>query len=134
MKPHTFNFSIKFSLLDASDILTSDNSKPNVLIFNGPRTNEPNEGVVLTSLKMAKIASSMKAGDLLLVCITGGGSALLTLPVPLEKDKSPVDESTKRLSLEAIIKTTKVLSLDGASIQEVSINCILIYKYLVSWA
>ncbi|VUZ55258.1 unnamed protein product [Hymenolepis diminuta] len=70
---------------------------------------------------MAKIASYMKAGDLLLVCITGGGSALLTLPEPLEKGKSPVDESTKRLSLEAIIKTTKVLSLDGASIQEINI-------------
>ncbi|VDN97021.1 unnamed protein product [Rodentolepis nana] len=112
-------------LCDANEILTNDGSKPNVFIFNGPRTNEPNAEVVLASLKMAKMASNMKAGDLLLVCITGGGSSLLALPAPLEKGKSALDESVNRLSLEAIVKTTKILSLDGACIQEVGINCTL---------
>nr|CDS29067.1 glycerate kinase [Hymenolepis microstoma] len=107
-------------LCDVNEILTSDGSKPNIFIFNGPRTNEPNAEVVRASLKMAKIASSMKTGDLLLVCITGGGSALLTLPAPLEKGKLALDESVNRLSLEAIIKTTKMLSLDGASIQDLN--------------
>lgn len=78
---------------------------------------------------MAKIASRMKAGDLLLVCITGGGSALLTLPAPLDPAMSPTGKTVDRLRLDAIKETTKMLSLNGASIQEVFLLLIDLLKF-----
>ncbi len=71
---------------------------------------------------MAQVASEMKEGDMLIVCITGGGSAMLTLPSPIDESVSPLDPTAKRIPLQAIVETSKLLSLDGASIQEVSSN------------
>ncbi len=68
---------------------------------------------------MAQVASEMKEGDMLIVCITGGGSAMLTLPSPIDESVSPLDPTAKRIPLQAIVETSKLLSLDGASIQEV---------------
>ncbi|VDK32045.1 unnamed protein product [Taenia asiatica] len=107
-------------LFTDADIKSASSSKSDVFMFYGPRTNEPNEEVIKSSLKMAKIAAKMEAGDLLLVCISGGGSALLTLPSPVDPTVSPSDFSTKRLNLGAIVKTSKLLSLEGATIQELN--------------
>lgn len=77
--------------------------------------------VIKSSLKMAQIASEMKEGDLLLVCITGGGSAMLALPSPLDINQNSLSDKAERMPLNAIIETSNLLSLDGASIQEVGI-------------
>ncbi|EUB64558.1 Glycerate kinase [Echinococcus granulosus] len=107
-------------LFSDADIKSASRTKSKVFTFYGPRTNEPNEEVVKSSLKMAKIAAEMEAGDLLLVCISGGGSALLTLPSPIDPTVSPCNFSAKRLSLDAIVRTSKLLSLEGAAIQELN--------------
>lgn len=120
----------KFRLFSDADIELASSSKSDIFLFYGPRTNEPNEEVIKSSLKMAKIATKMKAGDLLLVCISGGGSALLTLPSPVDPTVSPFDFSTKRLNLEAIIKTSKLLSLEGATIQEVCLIFLFIFRVM----
>ncbi|KAM7540400.1 hypothetical protein Aperf_G00000040648 [Anoplocephala perfoliata] len=110
----------EFPDLFKENIVSNDNPKLKFYIFHGSRTNEPNENVVSASLKMAEIASKMRTGDLLLVCITGGGSALLTLPAPLDPAVSPTDEAVDRLRLDDIKETTKLLSLNGATIQEIN--------------
>ncbi|VDM32512.1 unnamed protein product [Hydatigera taeniaeformis] len=107
-------------LFSDADIKSANLSASKLFVFYGPRTNEPNEEVVKSSLKMAEIATKMKAGDLLLVCISGGGSALLTLPSPIDCTASPLDGSTKRLSLKAVVETSRLLSLKGATIQELN--------------
>ncbi|VDN15115.1 unnamed protein product, partial [Dibothriocephalus latus] len=105
-----------FSLRDTK----SRGSKPVVDVFHGPRTNEPDGEVVKASLLMAKLASEMTTGDLLLVCITGGGSAMLTLPSSIRRDLDPADDTAKRIPLQSIVQTSRLFSLAGASIQEIN--------------
>ncbi|VDL96284.1 unnamed protein product, partial [Schistocephalus solidus] len=105
-----------FSLRDVK----SQENKPVIDTFHGPRTNEPDEEVLKASVLMAKLSSEMKAGDLLLVCITGGGSAMLTLPSCTQRDTDPVDDTVERIPLQSIVKMTRLLSLCGASIQEIN--------------
>ncbi|VDD80442.1 unnamed protein product [Mesocestoides corti] len=107
-------------LFSEGDIVPTGQSEPKLHTFHGPRTNEPNDEVIKSSLMMAQIASKMNADDMLIVCITGGGSALLTLPYPINASASLLDASANRLPLKAITETSKLLSLEGASIQELN--------------
>lgn len=65
------------------------------------------EGVVITK-KIIAAARNLRENDLAIVLLSGGGSAMLTAPVP-------------EISLEDKIRTTKALLRSGASIQEVNV-------------
>ncbi|KAL7061840.1 hypothetical protein AAHC03_0835 [Spirometra sp. Aus1] len=97
-----------------------EENRPIIDIFHGPRTNEPDGEVLKASLLMAKLSSEMMTGDLLLVCITGGGSAMLTLPNFVQRNSNPLDGTAGRIPLQSLIQTAKLLSLCGASIQEIN--------------
>lgn len=67
----------------------------------------PDEQGVEGSKKIVEIANSAKQGDLVFACITGGCSALMTLP-------------TEGISLEEVRKVTDLLLMCGAEIQEIN--------------
>jgi glycerate 2-kinase len=69
--------------------------------------NEPTEAGVAGSERILKLVSSLQADDLCLVLISGGGSALLPLPVP-------------GISLADKLAMTRTLSRGGATIQQLN--------------
>ncbi|KAL1509035.1 hypothetical protein ABEB36_003840 [Hypothenemus hampei] len=82
------------------------NSK--ILCFEGAENNIPDEAAMKGAIKIKELAESLDINDLLIVLISGGGSALLPLPIP------PV-------SLEEKQQIVRSLSRGGASIQELNI-------------
>lgn len=78
-----------------------------VQYLEGASNNLPDKNAVNTSVKIKEMATNLNIGDLLLVLISGGGSALLSLP------KLPVtlDEKTNLI---------KKLSNSGADIKELN--------------
>ncbi|KER24489.1 hypothetical protein T265_07855 [Opisthorchis viverrini] len=84
---------------------------PRVMLFFGDRSNLPNQDVVKGSELAYQTALSLTADDLLLVALTGGGSALLTLPKQFHND---------RLTLNDLVLTTKLVSAAGADIQQLN--------------
>ncbi|TGZ61843.1 hypothetical protein CRM22_007761 [Opisthorchis felineus] len=84
---------------------------PRVKLFFGDRSNLPNQEVVKGSELVYQTALSLTADDLLLVALTGGGSALLTLPKQFHND---------RLTLDDLVHTTKLVSSAGADIQQLN--------------
>ena len=73
-----------------------------------PGVNEPTEEGVKGSLEILRIVQSLKARDLCICLLSGGGSALLPLPVA-------------EISLADKLAVTKSLSAAGASIRELNI-------------
>jgi glycerate 2-kinase len=69
----------------------------------------PTEGSVLGAHAVAELADSLSAHDALLCLISGGGSALMTLPPP-------------HVSLDDVRETTSLLLRAGATIEE--LNCV----------
>jgi len=67
----------------------------------------PDEASVLAARKLLEVATSAGPRDVVLVAVSGGGSALLTLP-------------TSDVPLAAIAETTSLLLRCGASIQELN--------------
>lgn len=67
----------------------------------------PDQAAVKGSKEIVEIARSAKKGDLVFACITGGCSALMTLPA-------------EGISLEDIKKTTDMLLKSGATIEEIN--------------
>jgi len=78
-----------------------------VEIFEGARFNLPDQDCVESSEKIVEMAASLSQNDILLVLISGGGSALFTLPQP-------------PITLEDVIKVTKALAAEGATITQLN--------------
>jgi glycerate 2-kinase len=77
----------------------------------------PDDGSVAAAREIARLCRGADERTLILNLISGGGSALLSLPLEWGRDEAP-----RRLSLEEKQQTTRALLASGATIQEV--NCI----------
>lgn len=76
-------------------------------IIEGAKNNYPDEDAQSAAMKIMKIAESVEKNDILLVLVSGGGSALLPLPV-------------SEITLQEKLQTTKILSNKGATIVEMN--------------
>lgn len=83
------------------------NKSRNVEYFEGAKDNLPDNSAQNTALKIKNLITQLNKDDLLLVLISGGGSALLPLP------KSPI-------TLEEKIGLVKKLANSGADIKELN--------------
>lgn len=79
-----------------------------IKIFEGAENNLPDEQAIQTAIKIKQLTESMTNDDILFVMVTGGGSALLPLPVP-------------SITLQEKLNIIKALVKKGASIHEVNI-------------
>lgn len=79
----------------------------NVKYYEGAKNNLPDSNAQNTTKKIRDLLTKLDENDMLLVLISGGGSALLSLP------KKPV-------SLEEKTKLIKMLANSGADIQELN--------------
>ncbi|KAF5399316.1 Glycerate kinase [Paragonimus heterotremus] len=102
-------FCSSHALLGTGEDLLRHNSR--IRIFYGSRANLPNEEVVQASVLMSQTAASLGVNDLLLVCLTGGGSALLTLPKRFQEGRLPLSD---------VLTTIKLVSSAGADISELN--------------
>ncbi|XP_004715256.1 glycerate kinase [Echinops telfairi] len=78
-----------------------------IQVFEGAENNLPDRDALRASLAIRQLAEALTADHLLLVLISGGGSALLPAPIP------PVTLEEKQM-------LTKLLAARGATIQELN--------------
>ena len=76
-------------------------------IFHGAKNNIPDEAAMKSATNIKETVEKLTTEDLLIVLVSGGGSALLPLPI-------------YPLNLEDKIQVTKNLSSKGANIQELN--------------
>ncbi|KAL5015435.1 hypothetical protein ScPMuIL_009705 [Solemya velum] len=88
-----------------SDLLVGENSK--IEVHEGAEQNLPDEAAVRASLAIRDLVSDLTEEDVLIVLISGGGSALLTAPCP-------------PITLRDMITVTRMLSTAGATIFELN--------------
>uniref|UniRef100_A0A8V5G9H1 Glycerate kinase n=1 Tax=Melopsittacus undulatus TaxID=13146 RepID=A0A8V5G9H1_MELUD len=88
------------------EMLLKPHSK--IQVIEGAKNNLPDAEALKGALAIQELAEGLTADDLLLVLISGGGSALLPAPIPpiLLKEKE---------------KLTKMLASQGAAIQELNV-------------
>ncbi|XP_071295942.1 glycerate kinase [Agelaius tricolor] len=79
-----------------------------IQVIEGARNNLPDAEALKGAVAIQELAEGLTADDLLLVLISGGGSALLPAPIP-------------PILLEEKEKLTKLLASRGAAIQELNI-------------
>lgn len=87
--------------------LNKNSTNKNVLYYEGAENNLPDANAEATALKVKSLISNLSSNDILLVLISGGGSALLPLP------KKPVTLNEKSLLV-------KKLANAGADIMELN--------------
>ncbi|XP_071163260.1 glycerate kinase-like isoform X1 [Mytilus edulis] len=95
-----------FSDAGKLDMLLDSNSK--IEVREGSKNNMPDKSCNQTAVRIQDLVSKLREKDLLIVLISGGGSALLPLPIP------PV-------TLEEELELTQILSKNGATIDELNI-------------
>ena len=78
-----------------------------IVVREGARDNIPDEAAVKTSLEIETLVKALNEDDILIVLISGGGSALL--PAPIEG-----------ISIDDKVATIKLLASSGATIQELN--------------
>ncbi|NWX18560.1 GLCTK kinase, partial [Aegotheles bennettii] len=88
------------------EMLLKPHSK--IQVIEGARNNLPDPEALKGAVAIQELVEGLTAGDLLLVLISGGGSALLPAPIP-------------PILLEEKEKLTKMLASRGAAIQELNI-------------
>ncbi|NXC19719.1 GLCTK kinase, partial [Corythaeola cristata] len=88
------------------EMLLKPHSK--IQVIEGAKNNLPDAEALKGAVAIQKLAEDLTADDLLLVLISGGGSALLPAPIP-------------PILLEEKEKLTKMLASQGAAIQELNI-------------
>lgn len=82
-------------------------SRSKILAQEGAEDNIPDHAAFATALEIEKLVKSLREDDLLLMLVSGGGSALLPCPV-------------EGVLLEDKIATIKLLASEGATIQELN--------------
>ncbi|XP_076357489.1 glycerate kinase isoform X2 [Tachypleus tridentatus] len=87
------------------DLLPASDSK--ILVLEGARHNLPDKNSSAAADCIISLVKKLKATDILLVLISGGGSALFPAPVP-------------PITLDEKIAVIKLLSIRGATIQEMN--------------
>ncbi|XP_042241312.1 glycerate kinase-like isoform X2 [Homarus americanus] len=98
-------FGIQETFINHPDILPEENSL--VEIVEGAKDNIPDEAAFTTAKRIVSLVKKLGEKDILLVLISGGGSALLPYPIP-------------PLSLNEKIEIIKSLSQAGASITDLN--------------
>lgn len=78
-----------------------------IKVYEGAKNNLPDENAVFAATQIKNLAESLNNTDILIVVISGGGSALLPLPIP------PITLSEK-------LKVIKLLVTSGADIMELN--------------
>ncbi|XP_037295969.1 glycerate kinase [Manduca sexta] len=102
------NSKIKYGIISIPEgSLDKNTTMGNVKYFEGARNNLPDVNAVKTAVKIKDLALKLDSKDLLLVLISGGGSALLPLP----KDPIKLEEKTDLI---------KKLANSGADIKELN--------------
>ncbi|XP_075752644.1 glycerate kinase isoform X2 [Rhipicephalus microplus] len=98
------------------DIITSETGKHRemlpdpsgpIKVLEGARDNVPDDRAVAAAADIVALMQKLKDTDILIVLISGGGSALLTYPVP-------------PLTLKDVTRTTQLLQSNGARITEIN--------------
>lgn len=101
--------SIPYGFMESNRL--DENSLPEdsrITVFEGAKDNLPDKNAELASKEIKALLENLKESDVLIVLISGGGSALLTLPKP------PV-------TLEEKLEVIKMLGGAGANIIEMNI-------------
>lgn len=101
--PHAIKASGNKELIEKSTL----SELSTIEIIEGAKNNLPDEMAQYAASRIKEVAESMSNQDILLVLISGGGSALLPYPV-------------EGITLEEKLKTIKVLASRGATIHELN--------------
>ncbi|XP_053378063.1 glycerate kinase-like [Mercenaria mercenaria] len=95
-----------FTSIGKQDLCVKEGSK--IKVFEGAENNMPDENAHTAAMAIEELVRSLGADDLLIVLISGGGSALLPSPIP-------------PLTLQDELEMTGIVSRSGGSIQDLNV-------------